>query len=55
MDKIWANRLLAGTKTWEDIAKVGRISGVKAELFVRRENGGLSTEEYDRVMAEAPL
>ena len=39
MDKIWANRLIAGTKTWAEMP-ARRHAGVKAELAKRVADGG---------------
>ena len=41
MDKIWANRLVAGTKTWAEMP-ASRRPGVKAELARRVTDGEIS-------------
>jgi hypothetical protein len=51
MDKIWANRLVAGTKTWEEMP-VSRRAGVKRELAKRVTEGEVSEEDYKRITGE---
>ena len=51
MDKIWANRLVAGTKTWAEMP-ARRHAGVKAELAKRVDKGEVSEEDYKRITGE---
>lgn len=51
MDKIWANRLVAGTKTWAEMP-ASRRAGVKAELARRVTEGEISEEDYKRITGE---
>jgi hypothetical protein len=51
MDKIWANRLIAGTKTWAEMP-ASRRAGVKAELARRVTDGEISEEDYKRITGE---
>lgn len=52
MDKIWANRLIAGTKTWDEVPD-NRKKAVKAELQNRVDSGEITQEEMDRIIGEA--
>ena len=49
MNKIWANRLIAGTKTWSDVIKAGREDGVLAELRKRVMNGEITAERFREI------
>ena len=51
MEKIWANRLIAGTKTWNEVP-ASRIGDVKAELAARVENGTITEEQYKAITGE---
>lgn len=51
MDKIWANRLVAGTKTWAEMP-ASRRPVVKAELARRVTDGEISEEDYKRITGE---
>jgi uncharacterized membrane protein len=51
MDKIWANRLVAGTKTWAEMP-TSRRTGVKRELAKRVADGEISEEDYKRITGE---
>lgn len=51
MDKIWANRLIAGTKTWAEMP-ASRRAGVKAELARRVTDGEISEEQYKEITGE---
>lgn len=51
MDKIWANRLIAGTKTWAEMPASRRI-GVKAELAKRVAEGEITPEQYKEITGE---
>ena len=52
MEKIWANRLVAGTKTWAEVP-ASRKSGVKAELAGRVESNTITAKEYEDITGEA--
>lgn len=52
MDKIWANRLIAGDKTWEDVPE-RRIKGVTEELAARVVTGEISEETMNKILGEA--
>ena len=52
MDKIWANRLVAGTKTWEEVPANRKVA-VLAELKSRVENGKITAEQYTEITGEA--
>jgi len=45
MDKIWANRLVAGTKVWTEVP-AARKAAVKAELLRRVDSGEITEEQY---------
>lgn len=51
MNKIWANRLVAGTKTWEEVPP-SRQREVKAELAARVESRVISPEQYGDITGE---
>ena len=51
MDKIWANRLIAGTKTWAEMP-ARRHAGVKAELAKRVAEGEITAERYKEITGE---
>jgi uncharacterized membrane protein len=51
MDKIWANRLVAGTKEWAEMP-ASRRAGVKRELAKRVDKGEVSEEDYKRITGE---
>jgi len=52
MNEIWANRLIAGTQTWERCVKSGRADAVKAVLAERVKNGVLTKEKYKEITGE---
>ena len=52
MNKIWANRLIAGTKTWTDVIKAGREDGVLAELRNRVESGEITAARFEEITGE---
>ena len=52
MDKIWANRLVARTKTWEEMP-ASRRPGVKRELAKRVAKGEITAEQYRDITGEA--
>lgn len=51
MDKIWANRLIAGTRVWAEMPASRRL-GVKAELAKRMANGEITAEQYREITGE---
>lgn len=51
MDKIWANRLVAGTKTWAEMP-ASRRTGVKRELAKRVAEDEISEEWYKEITGE---
>ena len=51
MDKIWANRLVAGTKTWAEMP-ASRRPGVKRELAKRVAEGEITPEQYKEITGE---
>lgn len=52
MNKIWANRLIAGTKTWEQVP-ASRKSGVLAELRKRVADGEITAAKFREITGEA--
>lgn len=52
MNKIWANRLIAGTKTWDQVP-ASRKDGVLEELKQRVEDGSLTAEKFEEITGEA--
>ena len=52
MAKIWANRLVAGTKTWDEVP-AERKAEVLAELASRVKNGKITAEQYTEITGEA--
>lgn len=51
MNEIWANRLVAGTKSWEEVP-ASRKSGVKAVLVGRVEREAITAEQYAEITGE---
>lgn len=51
MDKIWANRLVAGTKTWNEMP-ANRRSGVKKVLEERVAEGEITAADYERITGD---
>lgn len=51
MDKIWASRLIAGTKTWAEMP-ISRRVGVKKVLAERVAEGEITAAEYEEVTGE---
>lgn len=51
MDKIWANRLIAGTKEWAEMP-ASRRAGVKRELAKRVADGEITAEQYKEITGE---
>lgn len=52
MNEIWANRLIAGTQTWEKCVKAGRADAVKAILAEKVASGEITREDYSRITGE---
>lgn len=51
MDKIWANRLIAGTKTWAEMP-ISRRVAVKKVLAKRVAEGEITTDDYKGITGE---
>lgn len=51
MNEIWANRLIANTKTWAEMP-ISRQAGVKAVLAKRVEEGKITKERYKEITGE---
>lgn len=51
MDKIWANRLIAGTKTWAEMPASRRV-GVKKVLAERVNKDEITAEDYKRITGD---
>lgn len=51
MDKIWANRLVAGTKTWAEMP-ISRRVAVKKVLAARVNKGEITAEDYKRITGD---
>ena len=52
MDKIWANRLIAGTKTWAEMP-ISRRVAVKKVLAAPVESGEITADDYKNITGEA--
>lgn len=52
MSTIWANRLIAGDKTWAEVPGA-RKSAVKEVLLQRVTDGIISAEQYESITGEA--
>ncbi len=52
MNEIWANRLIAGTKTWAQCVRSGRAEAVKAALLKRVKSGDITAEKYREITGE---
>lgn len=52
MNIIWANRLVAGTKTWAEMP-ASRRAGVKRELAKRVTEGEITADDYKDITGEA--
>ena len=48
MDKIWTNRLVAGTKTWDQVP-ASRKTGVLAELKDRIAEGEITAAKFREI------
>lgn len=51
MNKIWANRLIAGTQVWDSVPAF-RKSDVAAELATRVEDGEITADRYQEITGE---
>lgn len=51
MDKIWANRLVAGTRTWAEMP-ASRRPMVKRELAKRVAEGEITAKRYKEITGE---
>ena len=51
MNIIWANRLVAGTKTWAEMPASRRV-GVKTVLAARVAEGEITAEDYKRITGD---
>ncbi len=51
MNAIWANRLVAGTKTWVDVP-TSRKNGVMAILRDRVTKEAITAERYEEITGE---
>lgn len=51
MGEIWANRLIAGTKVWDDVPD-HRIDTVKASLKARVGRNAISADDYKKITGE---
>lgn len=51
MNRIWANRLEAGTKTWDEVP-TSRKTGVKVILHGDVEEGRITVERYEEITGE---
>lgn len=51
MDKIWANRLIAGTKTWAEMP-ISRRVAVKKVLAERINKGEITADDYKDITGE---
>lgn len=52
MNIIWANRLIAGTKTWAEMP-ASRRAGVKKVLAERVAEGKITADDYKDITGEA--
>lgn len=48
-DRIWANRLIAGTQVWADVPKK-RYQGVTEELAIRVASGEITQIRMDEII-----
>ena len=51
MDKIWANRLIAGTKVWDDVPEKRR-KGVTEELASRVATGEITEARMNEIIGK---
>lgn len=52
MNEIWANRLVVGTKTWDEVTP-SRKNAVKEVLRSRVESEAITAERYEEITGEA--
>lgn len=52
MNEIWANRLVAGTKTWDEMP-AARQKPVKAILAERVDDGTITVENYKEITGDS--
>ncbi len=52
MNEIWANRLIAGTKTWAQCVRSGRAESVKKALAERVKSGDITADKYNEITGE---
>lgn len=52
MNEIWANRLVAGTKTWAEVTP-SRKNAVKDVLRGRVASETITAEQYEEIVREA--
>lgn len=48
MNEIWANRLIAGTQTWDKVPASRKV-GVENALRARVEQGQISAERFEKI------
>ena len=53
MNRIWANRLEAGTQTWEDCVKAGRAGTVDIILREDVKAGKITAGRYEEITGKA--
>ena len=51
MEKIWANRLIVGTKTWAEMP-ISRRAAVKKVLAERVAEGEITADDYKDITGE---
>lgn len=51
MNEIWANRLIAGTKTWDNVP-TSRKNNIKVILCASVKNGKITPEQYAEITGE---
>ena len=51
MNEIWANRLIAGTKTWDEVP-ASRKNAVKNVLRGRVESGEITPEQFEEITGD---
>ena len=51
MNEIWANRLIAGTKTWDEVP-ASRKNPVKNVLRGRVESGEITPEQFEEITGD---
>lgn len=51
MNKIWVNRLIAGTNTWAEMP-MSRRAAVKEMLLEKFKSGEISAEQYEAITGD---